>query len=105
MELKNITLYKRLTPSGTIRKYRIGDIVVYRDRLFILKFLHPSRDEWRPPSTTSIAWNELQIPDRLLTSEVRPMGLKFVGDRWYNPTTSLTYTYTRSGNAYVWLVN
>lgn len=104
MEIDNIKQYKKLTQNGIPRKYKVDDTVLYRDKLFTL-ILTNSTAELEPPTKRSKYWMEVSLPDRLLVSTTKPVGIKFLGDRWYNPTTTLIYTYVKNDDYYIWLSN
>ena len=100
MEIDKIKQYKKLDHRGVPYKYYVNDVVLYRDRLFTLVLLAPLKT---PPTKKSIYWKELLLPNRTISSTSKPVGIKFLGDNWFNPITNLTYTYTKNNGQYLWL--
>jgi hypothetical protein len=112
----DIQIYKKLTTEGTLKTYNLGDKVLYKDRVFVLTstfmdLIHSDTNVYYAnifengiPSQTSKYWTELSIPPRLSFSKTEPVGIKLIGDRWFNPITELMYVYTKINNTqYIWL--
>ncbi len=100
MEINKIKQYKKLDHRGVSVNYYVNDVVLYRDRLFVLVLLAPLKT---PPTKKSIYWKEIFLPNRITTSISKPVGIKLLGDSWFNPITNLTYTYTKNNGQYIWL--
>jgi len=103
MEINNI---KKTTGVRTTPWIR-GDFVLYKDRIFELKGI-PSY--FANPSKRDKFWVEHALPIRTLTDTSAPKGIKFLGDRWYNPTTGVIYVYTKNQSEtgeynYIWLAS
>ena len=97
--ISEISYYKTHNINGTVKQYNIKDIVYYRDRLFVA-----ITNTTNSPSLFSKEWKEItEVISRYDISRSIPQGLKRPGDKWFNPITSLVYTYTKNMNQYVWL--
>lgn len=97
--ISEISYYKTHNINGTVKQYNIKDIVYYRDRLFVA-----ITNTTNSPSVFSKEWKEItDVISRYDISRSIPQGLKRPGDKWFNPITSLVYTYTKNMNQYVWL--
>lgn len=100
MEIDKIKQYKKLDHRGVPINYYVNDIVLYRDRLFMLVLLAPLKT---PPTKKSIYWKEIFLPNRITTSISKPVGIKLLGDIWFNPITYQSYRYTKNNGQYIWL--
>lgn len=97
--ISEILYYKTHNINGIVKQYNIKDIVSYRDRLFVA-----IKNTTNSPSVFSKEWKEItDVISRYDISNSIPQGLKRPGDKWFNPITSLVYTYTKNMNQYVWL--
>ena len=98
-DISKILYYKAYNIDGTLKKYNSKDIICYRDKLFIA-----IQNTTNSPSVFSKEWKEVtDVISRYDISNSIPQGLKRPGDKWFNPTTSLIYIYTKNMNQYVWL--
>ena len=98
-DISKILYYKTYNIDGTVKQYNIKDIVSYRDRIFVA-----ISNTTKSPSVFSKEWKEVtDVISRYDISNSIPQGLKRPGDEWFNPVTSLVYTYTKNMNQYVWL--
>lgn len=100
MEIDKIQPYKKLDYRGVPYTYHVGDVVLYKDKLFTLVLLAPDET---PPTKKSIYWKETPLPNRTLVSITEPVGLKLLGDNWFNPDNMLIYTYIKNGDQYLWV--
>ena len=101
LDLTKISYFKRYETDGFVKMYSKDSIVIYQDKLF---YAVTSTNGEDVPSMQSTTWKEfLDYTFKFTIRESEPDGVKVLGDRWYNPITTMIYTYTKNNEQYVWL--
>jgi len=101
IDVSEILYFKRYDINGDYTKYNQNTAILYNDTLY---YSNTTTTGQNLPHDKSSVWKRLEnVPNLYNESTTEPYGSKRSGDKWFNPSTNITYSYTKINNVYQWI--